>query len=220
MRFVYLWIIFGLVPSATLWAKAQQVPPKALCPVCVLKGEEELEKVKAHSEHDGEMYYFCSKDCKKEFDSDPTAYLPPVLPRPAPAFTVESLKGEDVSLQDFKNKTVLIDFWATWCKPCLKTMPQLQQLYQSYADKGLVVLGISVDEDEDRIKKIKKWIDKMGISYPVFSDAKEAPAWHTFNVKAIPALFLVNKDGQIVAQWRGKIDHKQLKNEVIQWVEK
>jgi len=220
MRFVYLWIIVGLLPSATLWAKAQQVPQKALCSVCVLKGEEELEKVKAHSEHDGEMYYFCSKDCKKEFDADPTAYFPPVLPRPAPAFTVESLKGEDVSLQDFKNKTVLIDFWATWCKPCLNTMPQLQQLYQSYADKGLVVLGVSVDEDEVRIKKIKKWINKMGISYPVFSDSKEAPAWHTFNVKAIPALFLIDKDGQIVAQWRGKIDHKQLKNEVIQWVEK
>ena len=207
------WVVLILLSfSVPRWIEAGPVPDKALCPVCALKGEDEPEKVKAHSEHDGQTLYFCSQTCKEEFDADPVAYLPPVLPRPAPAFTVESLAGEDASLQEFAGKMVLLDFWATWCKPCLKTMPQLQTLYEAYADSGFVVVGISIDEGEDRRKKVKRWVDKIDVSYPIFLDAKETPAWHMFKVKAIPALFLIGREGQVVAQWRGEIDHQELKS--------
>ncbi len=220
MRYFYLLCTILLFDPAILIAQKQQVPDKALCVVCALKGETEPEKVKAHKEHDGKTYYFCSKNCKEEFDADPVAYLPPQLPRPAPGFVVETLDGSSASLKDFENKIVLLDFWATWCKPCLENMPCLQQLYNSYSDKGFVVLGISIDEGEDRVKKIKKFIDKAGISYPIFSDAKHTPAWHIFKVKAIPALFLIDGNKQVVAQWTGKIDHNQIKNEVINRVER
>ena len=209
-----------LASSAMLFADAQ-IPDKALCSVCALKGgETEWEKVKAHSEHDGRAYYFCSKDCKIEFDSDPLAYLPPVLPRPAPAFVVEMLEGKDKALGDLKGKVVLVDFWATWCKPCLQTMPRLQKLYSAYADKGFEVLGVSIDEDKNRVKKIKKRVDKMDISYPIFIDTKQIPAWYLFKVKAIPAMYLLDRKSQIVAQWGGKIEYKEVEQEVLKQLDK
>jgi peroxiredoxin len=205
---------FLLAPSL-LPADEAPLPEKALCVVCALKsGESEFEKVNAHSDHEGKAYYFCSAGCKEEFDADPAGYLPPKLPRPAPAMVVETLAGESVTLQDYKGQWVLLDFWATWCKPCIKMMPKLQKLYEAYADTGLVVLGVSIDDDKARIKKIERFVKKVDVSYPIFSDAKEEPAWHMFNVKVLPAAFLIDPNGQIVAQWTGKIDHKQVEEEV------
>ncbi|NKB71658.1 MAG: redoxin domain-containing protein [Candidatus Latescibacteria bacterium] len=211
----HLLVAVLLLSPSLLPAQEEPRPEKALCLVCALKdGETEFEKVKAHSDHAGQTYYFCSTDCKEEFDLDPTGYLPPKLPRPAPAMVVETLTGDSVALQDFKGKWVLLDFWATWCKPCLKMMPKLQQLNDSYTDKGLMVLGVSVDDDKNRIKKIEKFVDKVGISYPIFSDAKENPAWYVFKVKVLPTLFLIDPSSQIVAQWTGEIDHEQIRAEV------
>lgn len=141
--------------------------------------------------------------------------MPPVFPRPAPAFVVETLEGQDKALGDLKGKVVLVDFWATWCKPCLETMPKLQNLYRIYSDKGFEVLGVSIDEDEDRVKKIKRMVNKMDISYPVSLDAKQTPAWHQFKVKAIPAMYLLDRESQIVAQWTGKIDYEEVEQEVL-----
>ena len=203
-----------LIYPCILISQTKQLPDKALCIVCALKGETEPEKVKAQTEYQGNTYHFCSENCKTEFDSDPVGYLPPQLPRPAPPFIIETLDGRDISLKDFADKVVLLDFWATWCKPCLKAMPKIQELYDSYSDKGFVVLGISIDEDEDRIKKINRITNKLNISYPIFWDAKITPAWHMLKVKAIPAMFLIDKKGQIVAQWTGKIEHEQVVDDV------
>ena len=220
MRYYNFLFLIVLASSATLIAEAQ-IPAKALCSVCALKGgETELEKVKAHSEHDGKAYYFCSENCKKEFDSDPVAYLPPAFPRPAPACVVEMLEGGDKALGDLQGKVVLVDFWATWCEPCLEAMPRLQKLYSAYSAKGFDVWGVSIDEDKDRVEKIKKMVDKMDISYPIFVDTKQTPAWYQFKVKAIPAMYLLNEESQIVAQWTGKIDYEEVEQEVLRRLEK
>lgn len=210
-----------LLASSTMLLANEQMPDKALCSVCALKGgETEAEKVKAHSAHDGTTYYFCSADCKEEFDADPLAYLPPVFPRPAPAFVVEMLEGGDKALGDLQGKVVLVDFWATWCQPCLEAMPQLQKLYSANSDRGFAVLGVSIDEDNDRVEKIKRIVDKMKISYPISLDAKQTPAWHQFKVKAIPAMYLLDGESQIVAQWNGKIDCAEVEQEVLSRLDK
>ena len=215
MRYCNFLLLIALASSAALIAETQ-IPNKALCSVCALKGgETELEKVKAHSEYDGKAYYFCSKNCKIEFDSDPVAYLPPIFPRPGPAFVVEMLEGGDKALEDLQGNVVLVDFWATWCEPCLETMPRLQELYSTYSAKGFDVMGVSIDEDKDRVEKIKKMVDKLDISYPIFVDAKETPAWYQFKVKAIPAMYLLDRESQIVAQWVGKIDYDEVEKEVL-----
>ena len=99
-------------------------------------------------------------------------------------------------------------------------MPRLQKLYDAHSEKGLEVLGVSIDEEKDRIKKIRKMVDKLEIAYPIFVDAKETPAWHQFKVKAIPAIYLLDRESRIVAQWTGKIDYEKVEQEVLRWVEK
>ncbi len=216
-RFLFPIVLAG---SAALMAEVQ-VPDKALCTVCALRGgETELEKVKAHSEHDGKAYYFCSEECKVEFDSDPVAYLPPVFPRPAPDCVVEMLDGGDMALEDMKGRVVLVDFWATWCKPCLETMPRLQELHGAYSDRGFDVWGVSIDEEKNRVRKIRRMVGKLEITYPIFVDAKETRAWYQFKVKAIPSMYLLDGESRIVAQWTGKIDYEELEREVLKQLAK
>jgi peroxiredoxin/YHS domain-containing protein len=216
-------ILFRVIIIATMIGLAHQAlaqqPKEAICAVCrVHEGTSEPEKVVASSEYQGAMHYFCSKKCKETFDSDPEAYLPPVLPRPAPNFTLSNLADEKIALESHRGKVVLIDFWATWCKPCVKTMPALQKLHDQFAAKGFTVLGISTDEDGK--KKVEPFIKKHKIAYPILLDAKENPAWETYKVKVIPMMFLVDPKGQIVLQWVGEADMKEVENAIAGLVEK
>jgi len=198
-------------------AFAADAPKTALCPVCkVHEGEAELEPVKATSVYKGETYGFCSDKCKTTFDEYPEAYIPPVLPRAVPAFSVKTLEGKEVPFSSFASgKPVLVDFWATWCAPCVSAMPELQKLHKKHAAKGFSVVGISIDEEHD---KARKFAEKKKLDYPVYLDATETPAWSTFHVRSIPAVFLVDAQGRIVQQWLGKVDMKEVEQAVARLV--
>jgi len=192
-------------------------PKEALCPVCkVHEGEAEPEPVKATSVYKGQTYGFCSEKCKTTFDAYPEAYLPPVLPRPVPAFTVKTMDGKEVPFKSFASgKPVLLDFWATWCAPCVSAMPELQQLHRRHAAKGFSVVGISIDEEH---QKARKFAEKKKLAYPVYLDATATPAWSVFHVRSIPAVFLVDAQGRIVQQWLGKVDMKEVEQAVAKLV--
>lgn len=196
---------------------AADAAKKALCPVChVEEGETEPETVKATSVYEGKTYGFCSEKCKTRFEEYPVAYVPPVLPRPVPAFSVQSLDGKEVPFKALASgKPVLLDFWATWCQPCVSAMPELQKLHQRHAAKGFAVVGISIDEEKD---KAKKFVEKRKIAYPVYLDATKTPAWSVFHVRTVPAAFLVDGEGRIVRQWLGKVDLKEVEREVAKLV--
>jgi thiol-disulfide isomerase/thioredoxin len=190
-------------------APADASAEKALCQVCAASGSDHgPEEVVAESILDGVRYTFCAEDCKSAFDADPAAYLPPVLPRPAPAATFEGLDGADVALADFAGKVVLLDFWATWCKPCIKAMPDLRALHEQHGPRGFTVLGASIDDDAK--KKVAAFLDKRKEkdrpSYPIVLDVKEPAAWEAFRVKVVPSGFLIDSEGQVVYQWAGKLD--------------
>ena len=130
------------------------------------------------------------------------------------------LDGEDMALEDMKGRVVLVDFWATWCKPCLETMPRLQELHGAYSDRGFDVWGVSIDEEKNRVRKIRRMVGKLEITYPIFVDAKETPAWYQFKVKAIPSMYLLDGESRIVAQWTGKIDYEEVEKEVLKQLAK
>jgi len=196
---------------------AAAAPQKGICPVCkVHEGETKPEPVKASSIYKGQTYGFCSEKCKKAFDEYPEAYIPPVLPRPVPAFTVKTFDGKEVPFQSVAaGKPVLVDFWATWCAPCVSAMPELQKLHRQHASKGFSVVGISIDEEHE---KAKRFAEKKKLAYPVFLDAGETPAWSTLHVRSIPAVFLIDSRGQIVQQWLGKVDLKEVQQAVAKLV--
>ena len=211
-RIPALWACLLLVLPVVRLAAA---PEKAVCPVCrVHEGETEPEEVVATSAYKGKTYGFCSAKCKKTFDEYPEAYLPPVLPRPLPSFTVQSLKGEEVASRSLAGKPMLVDFWATWCQPCISAMPELQKLHQRHAAKGFSVVGISIDEGAEGGKKARQFAEKRKLVYPVYVDATKTPAWSVLHVRAIPAMFLVDGQGRIVQQWSGKIDIREVERAV------
>ncbi len=122
--------------------------------------------------------------------------------QPAPALKMKRVDGSDaeINLATFKGKPVLIDFFATWCKPCASVAPIVAAVAKKLAEKGVVTIGITLDT-KDSLPNLAGWIAKNGIDYPVVGDglgwdSEVDDAWH---VDGIPALILVAADGTIAA---------------------
>jgi thiol-disulfide isomerase/thioredoxin len=114
---------------------------------------------------------------------------------PAPDFTLEALDGKNMKLSDFRGKAVALNFWATWCGPCKIETPWLVELQKQYADQGLQVVGVAMDDSgKDEIAKFAK---DMGMNYPVLL-GKEAVGDAYGGVPALPETFFIGRDGKIV----------------------
>lgn len=207
-------LFLGIAPLH-LSAATRTDPATALCPVCrVHEGETETEEVRATAEHAGETYGFCSEGCRETFLDAPEAYLPAVFPRPAPAWTALGLDGAEVASGTYDGKLVLLDFWATWCPPCIEDLPRLSALHDEYSDRGFAVVGLSIDEGDDAARKVERMMRRKKASHPVFLDRTATPAWAAYLVRTVPAQFLVDPDGQIVAQWLGRTDLDAVEEEI------
>ena len=201
-RLIGLLAAIGLTLSLTAVHGVAAAPGEATCLVCkVMKGEAHEEPVKAVRTYEGKEYGFCSEKCAESFMTDAAAFIPPVFPRESPGFSLTDLQGRPVSNKALAGSVVLLDFWATWCAPCRKSMPDLQALHEKYSSRGFRVVGISIDKDGPA--KVKRYVVSKKFSYPIALDSDQAPAWDAFRVKAVPAAFLLDRDGRIVAQWTG-----------------
>ncbi len=133
----------------------------------------------------------------------------------APDFQARDLDGQTVSLSDFRDKVVVISFWATWCGPCKAEMPHLQKLHDDYAAQGLVILSVSVDEARDE-PKAKAQIRAGGYSFTVLLD-QEKDIITLFNPRqTVPFAVVIGRDGTIHSQHEGYApgDEVKLKAEV------
>ena len=110
-------------------------------------------------------------------------------------FTLDDLNGKPWTLRGFKGKVVLLNFWATWCPPCRKEMPDLESLYKRFGPQGFVILGVS-DEDAP---VVQKFIAQQGITYPVLLDPGRKVNT-LFQIEGIPKTFVYDREGKIVAQ--------------------
>ncbi len=117
----------------------------------------------------------------------------------APGFVLHSLSGDKVSLQSFKGKPVLLNFWATWCPYCRKERAHLNKLYKEYEDKGLVILSVSTDRS---IKKLKKYMDDTPAEFIVLSD-REGRVSSSYNIMGLPSSLLINREGIIKYRFTG-----------------
>jgi thiol-disulfide isomerase/thioredoxin len=113
--------------------------------------------------------------------------------RMAPPFAVTTLDGQRVSMDDLKGKVVLLDFWATWCGPCRAALPHMQKIAKKFEGEPLVVLSVSLDQDE---QKWKDFIAKNGMTWPQYLDGGfTGPVARMFAVNAIPHTFTIDADG-------------------------
>lgn len=110
-------------------------------------------------------------------------------------FTLTDLQGQSWTLRDLGGKVVLVNFWATWCPPCLKEMPDLERLYERFKDQGFVILAIS---DED-VTKVKPFVAKRNVAYPVLLDPGRKVN-ELFQINGIPKSFVYDRSGRLVAE--------------------
>jgi peroxiredoxin len=123
--------------------------------------------------------------------------------KPAPQFATEDVKGNPLRLAAYHGKYVLVDFWATWCAPCISELPRLQAAYRTYHDSGFEIIGVSLDENKTAVTDFVK---VRNIPWPqVHNASSSADLVESFGVITIPAVYLIDPEGSIVRlDLRGK----------------
>ncbi len=126
------------------------------------------------------------------------------LPRPgrveAPDFLLRTLDGQNRSLQQDRGKVVLINFWATWCPPCIREMPSMQRLYDKFQPQGLEVVAISVDQGNP--DSVRKFAEDLELNFPIVLDPEQV-AKQAYEVRALPTSYLIDRKGRVVAVGMG-----------------
>lgn len=130
---------------------------------------------------------------------------------PAPDLTLKDLSGKSVSLGDYKGKVVLVNFWATWCVPCLAEIPELIEMQQKYGSKGFVILGLAMDEEGKSV--VAPWVEKqrfdvkgqkLAMNYPILLGNDEA-ANKFGGLIGYPTSVLITRDGKQLKRVTGPI---------------
>jgi peroxiredoxin len=119
--------------------------------------------------------------------------IQPLTSGPAPDFTLDSLHGDAVTLSALDGQVVVLDFWATWCSPCVEWLDHLQQMHERYADEGLVVLAINVGEDQE---EAAEFVADHGYTFTVLLDA-DGRVSDAYGVQAIPHTLIVDREGEV-----------------------
>lgn len=117
----------------------------------------------------------------------------------APDFTIQTPENKNISLKDFRGKYVMVDFWASWCKPCRAENPEVIKIYNKFKDKGFTIFGVSLDQNKDA------WVEAIKKDGLVWSHGSDLKYWDAapaklYNVSSIPYNVLVDKEGKIVAK--------------------
>ena len=127
-------------------------------------------------------------------------------------FTLKDMHGTNVRLTDYKGKVILMNFWATWCGPCKTEIPAFNQLYDQYKDQGLIVLGVSTDDEPEALRA---YAETMKMTYPVLvglSKEEILDAWGP--IYAIPTSFFVGRDGSICGKHMGPATKEEFEREI------
>ncbi len=123
----------------------------------------------------------------------------------APGFQLQNLDGQAISLVDLRGKPVLLNFWATWCPPCRDEMSYLQQIYEEWSGKGLMLLAIDIGESP---AKVESFLQTHNLSLPVLLDDKQVVA-QKYSITGIPTTFFIDKDGIIQGKIVGAFPSKE-----------
>ncbi len=146
--------------------------------------------------------YGCSE--KKESTPEKTE------PKKAAEFTLTLFDGSVFRLSDHRGKPVVLNFWASWCGPCKREAPELEKAFKKYSDKGVVFLGVAVQDTEE---DAKKFIKKYGLTFPTGLDSDQSLT-DLYGVMGVPTTFIINKEGIIVYTHLGAVTEDLLEDEL------
>ena len=131
-------------------------------------------------------------------------------------FSLFNLDGKIINLSDFEGKVVLLNFWATWCAPCLREMPLLEEFNQLYSDEGLQVIGIAIVSKK---KDVPKKANDAGVTFPICVGEKKLIADYGY-FTSIPHTFLIDRKGKIVKEFSGSMDKPLVEKEILSLLRK
>ena len=121
----------------------------------------------------------------------------------APSFAVRGVEGRVIRSGDFRGRPMVLDFWATWCGPCRASMPHLDAMQTRYRDRGLVIVGLSVDEQPP--SEVRDFAQRLGVKFRLgMADEKVLDSFGP--IRAIPTTFFINRQGEVVRRVVGYID--------------
>ncbi|WP_150270980.1 redoxin domain-containing protein [Paenibacillus tepidiphilus] len=128
----------------------------------------------------------------------------------APGFKLYGLDGTLHTLEDYKDKAVVLNFWGSWCAPCVKEMPVLQAGWEKYRERGVAVVGVNVAEDR---ATVENFVKQVGIDFPVIMD-KDRDAVQSYGVSPLPTTFFINKNGKVANIHIGQLDANVLDTQI------
>jgi thiol-disulfide isomerase/thioredoxin len=153
----------------------------------------------------------CSKENNNQPQKNETNYNTVQEKSKAPDFTLVSTDGKEINLSDYKGKIVILDFWATWCGPCRRGIPDLVSIQNSYKNK-VIVIGISLDDDRTK-NDILPFMKEYGVNYPVVYGTSEVVTSYG-SIRAIPTSFIIDQKGNIVDKYIGLVSKEIFLNRV------
>lgn len=134
-------------------------------------------------------------------------------PFAAPLFSFRSFDGKVVKLSELKGRPVVVDFWATWCRPCRASMPHLDDMQKRFQERGLVVIGLSVDESG--VNEVKRFAQGLGVTFRL-GMANEKVLDQYGPIRFLPTTFFINRNGEVVRRVKGYIDAETLESFVLE----
>ncbi|WP_018860695.1 MULTISPECIES: peroxiredoxin [unclassified Thioalkalivibrio] len=136
--------------------------------------------------------------------------------RPAPEFTATTLDGEEVALSDYEGRPVMISFWATNCPSCVREIPKLIYLHETYAEKGFELLAVAVSYDP--INRVEAMREDREMPYRVIHDTEDGMSQAFGGVRLTPTTFVISPSGRIVYQKLGDPDFEQIERHLQRWL--
>jgi peroxiredoxin len=124
----------------------------------------------------------------------------------APGFTLENMNGEQVSLSDYQGQKVFLNFWASWCPPCRKEMPDMQKLHEEYGSEEVVILAVNVGENKSTAAN---FMMQNGLSFPVLLDNSKDTA-RNYLIRGIPSSYFLDQNGIIKEKAFGAVSYEKM----------
>jgi len=129
---------------------------------------------------------------------------------PAPELALENVNGETESLEDYRDKVVLVNNWATWCPPCKAEIPTLEEYYKAHSAEGFIIIGIEAGESQT---EVLDFVKGAGITYPIWLDPHNSSLM-AFKTGGLPNSFVIDRKGTVCLAWVGEINRTMLEKYV------